>query len=461
MKDHRDPEDHSNPASMRNPPLPLRLLSAFFFNRLVDPKRQAARRAKTEAKRKRQGLPHVVEYFHQADDPYSHLAVQLLGALQERYDIKLKTHLIRGTGGKNQPRYEELAAWARRDAGLIAEPYGLTFPNDAPVVPPADLLADAERALAAVPEGDFALIAPQISQALWADDRFAISAFTKAEQQMTDAAIAAGCERLKRLHHYSGAMLFYNGEWYWGADRLDHLEAHLRENGAAKVANETLIVTRPRPDITGVDASGLSLHFYASLNSPYTAIIYDQTVALREACGINLITKPILPMIMRGVPATMDKVKYIMVDTKREGDRNGVPFGPMLSPIGKPVIDAYSLLPWAHSKGLDEAYLGELIRQAFSQAAPLHTDAGLKASVEAVGLDWDEAQSHRGSEDWRAIVADHQDELVDEMNFWGVPCFRLEGPGDEPPLDVWGQDRLWVITEEIKRRARAAEAHSA
>ncbi|MEM6912531.1 MAG: hypothetical protein AAF511_00995 [Pseudomonadota bacterium] len=96
--------------------------------------------------------------------------------------------------------------------------------------------------------------------------------------------------------------------------------------------------------------------------------------------------------------------------------------------------------------------MGELLRRAFSQAAPLHKMTGLQAAVEAVGLDWQEAQNHLGSEEWRSIVAGFQDELIAGMNFWGVPCFRLEGPGDHPPLDVWGQDRLWVITDEIKRR---------
>ncbi|MEO1043466.1 MAG: DsbA family protein [Pseudomonadota bacterium] len=454
MTNAPDPEDHSNPKSMRNPPLVVRLISAFLINRYIDPKRQARQRAKIEAKRQTRDEPHTVEYFHQTDDPYSHLAVQLLVPLQERYDIELKTHLIRGTGGKNQPFYDELASWARRDATLIAEPYGLTFPQDAGTTPPADLLKQAERALAALNPNDFAAVAPKISAAVWASDREALAAFPKADEAATEAMITTGGQRLKKMRHYSGAMFHYHGEWYWGADRIDHLEAHLSGNGAARAQRDDLIVTRPLPDVTGIGASDQTLHFYASLNSPYTAIIYDQTVALRTACGINLITKPVLPMIMRGVPATVDKIRYIMFDTKREGDRNGAPFGPLLSPIGTPVLRAYSLFPWAKTKGLDEKLLGELTRRAFSEAAPLHTMAGLKAVVEAVGLNWQEAQSHLGSNEWRAIVAGFQEELTEGMNFWGVPCFRLEGPGDQPPLDVWGQDRLWVITEEIKRRAR-------
>lgn len=454
MNDIRDPEDHSNPPSMRDPSKLSRTLGALLYNRMVDPKKRQARRVKAEAKRQRKQQPHTLEYFHQADDPYSHLAVQKLGALLERYDVDLKVHLMRGTGGKSQPLYDELAEWARRDASLVATHYGVSFPDNAPTIPPTDLLADAECALAKLSLDDFVTIAPKISEALWSGDSETLGSFAKTTRDEAIAAVDQGSRRLKKLHHYSGAMFFYSGEWYWGTDRIDHLEQHLRENGAAKGKYDDLIVTRPLPDVEGVDASDLTLHFYPSLNSPYTSIIYDQSIALREECGINLLFKPVLPMIMRGVPATLDKILYIFFDTKREAERNGVPFGPCLSPIGKPVINAYSLLPWAKTKGLDEALLGELLRRAFSQAARLDTEEGLRAGVEAVGLDWEEAKIHMGSDDWRAIVADNQDEMIKGMGLWGVPSYRLEGPGDEPPLSVWGQDRLWVITEEIKRRAR-------
>ncbi|MEM7741651.1 MAG: MFS transporter [Pseudomonadota bacterium] len=455
MPDGPDPEDRSNPASMRNPVLPLRLLGGALLSRMINPQRQRERRARFEARRRRTKTLHTVEYFHQTDDPYSHLAVQTLANLRQRYDIDLQVHLIRATGGKNQPFKEDLAIWARRDAGLIAGPYGLHFPDKAPSVPSADILDAAERALASLSADQFVDAAPAISTAAWSSDREALLALPKSEAGEAEAKIKAGCARLKSLHHYSGATFYYHGEWYWGADRLDHLEQHLTENGAAVAPDDSVIVTRPAADVRGIDASDVTLHFYPSLNSPYTAIIFDHVIALRDACGVNLITKPVLPMIMRGVPATMDKARYIMLDAKREGERNGVPFGPILSPIGDPVRDAYSLLPWAKTKGRDEKLLSELLRRAFSQAAPLHTEAAFRCAVQAAGLDWQEAQAHRGSDEWRRVVAQNQEDMTKGMRLWGVPSFRVEGPGDEPPLDLWGQDRLWVVTEEIKRRVGA------
>ncbi|MBO6657973.1 MAG: hypothetical protein JJ934_13815, partial [Pseudomonadales bacterium] len=41
---------------------------------------------------KRRGAP-VVHYFHQVDDPYSHLAAQKLFDLFQRYAVKFEYHL--------------------------------------------------------------------------------------------------------------------------------------------------------------------------------------------------------------------------------------------------------------------------------------------------------------------------------------------------------------------------------
>ena len=80
----------------------------------------AKKRRDFDAQRVAQQQAHTVEYFHQLDDPYSHLMAQVLAQLAESYDIKVVPRLIRATGGKHQPEDEKLAVWARRDAALIA-----------------------------------------------------------------------------------------------------------------------------------------------------------------------------------------------------------------------------------------------------------------------------------------------------------------------------------------------------
>ena len=406
-----EPEPSPNPNGklMVDPPVVLRRLVGLVSNRTIDPARRARRRDLAEATRRKAGAPHRVEYFHQYDDPYSHLALQVLPALQERYDVELVIHQIRASGGKNQPELEMLDAWARRDAELIAPHYGLVRPSQ----------------------------------------------LTDRQDTAPDAAtLDAGSARLARLGHYSGAMFHYGGEWFWGVDRLFYLEQWLRDLGACRDPSLPYICPRPAIDVSGVDASQLTLDFYPSLNSPYTAIIFDRTIAMARACGIQLNHKPVLPMVMRGVPATPRKGAYIVFDAKRESEHLGTRFGPVLFPVGEPTRQIYSLFPWARSQGKDIALLAAALRLAWTEAAALHRRDGIRLAVERAGLDWGEAQRHLGTGGWKAETARNQLEMTGELGLWGVPSFRLRGDDGEPDLCVWGQDRLWLIAAEIRRRGR-------
>lgn len=456
-----EPENNPNPSIMVDPPGWLRtLMSRRVLGRVAAEGAIQAQREKAEAKRRKRGAPHVVDYFHQLDDPYSHLAAQVLATFAARYDIVVRLHLIRATGGTCQPEGEKLAVLARRDAELVAPHLGLSFPSQSGMVPDADAQRLAGRALAA--SGDEARIATiaSVSEALWSGDQRALAEFAEqgASAAELDAALDAGSARLAKYLHYSGAMFYYGGEWYWGVDRLFHLENRLRELGVCKEPEAPLIAPRPSADVSGVDASRLRLDFYPSLNSPYTSIVFDRTIALKDACGIEFHHKPVLPMVMRGVPAPRPKARYIIFDTKREGDFEGVPFGNLIMPIGTPTRRAYSLLPWAISQGKDEALMSSLLSHAFARGVGLHKEAGMRKAIEAAGLDWSEAQKVIGDEAWKAMVEKNQDEMVDGLGLWGVPSFRLSGPEGEEDLAVWGQDRLWLVAAEIRRRASGSSS---
>ncbi len=447
-----EPRNNPNPSYIVDPPRLLRFLMARALGRVANTRQIAKKRAAAEKKRRSEGRAHRVEYFHQVDDPYSHLMAQVIAQFAQCYEIEFVPHVIRASGGRNQPEQEKLAVWARRDCGLIAPQYGLSFPDDAGIVPQASQQEAANRALAKLGADEFLARIESISTALWSgisieSDR---TAATAAEAH---SALDEGSARLAELRHYSGAMLYYEGEWYWGVDRLFHLEQRLRDLGACKQPEQPYVVPRPDTDVSGVDASDLDLHFFPSLNSPYTSIIFDKTIELSKTCNINFHHKPVLPMIMRGVAATPTKGTYIFFDTKREADFFGVPFGKHVTPIGEPTRQAYSLLPWAKSLGKDIELLSTLLRYAWSEGKALHKQKNLTQAVEEVGLVWSEALKHLGSDDWKPFIEQHQDEMVEGMGLWGVPSYRLCGPEGEHDLEVWGQDRLWLVAAEIRRRA--------
>ena len=89
-----------------------RWLASQMMRRMADPERRSRRRQKLEQRRRKSGRPHRVEYFHQVEDAYSHLAAQLLQPLLDTYEIELVTQLVAGPSGKNAPEPELLLDYA-------------------------------------------------------------------------------------------------------------------------------------------------------------------------------------------------------------------------------------------------------------------------------------------------------------------------------------------------------------
>ena len=217
-------------AASSDPSWLRRKITSLMMRRLADPLRRERARARAESARLRRGEPHRLVYFHQPEDAYSHLAVQLLQPLCERYDIVLETRLCTAEPGANTPEPELLESYARRDCAQVAPHYGLVFPAAA-AAPDSALLAAARGILAAQPPAALPAVAPLVGAALWSTDTAAMRAleqrFGVADEARVASALDAGNAERRRLGHYAGAMFHYGGEWYWGVDRLYHLERRL------------------------------------------------------------------------------------------------------------------------------------------------------------------------------------------------------------------------------------------
>ncbi len=214
-------------AATMDPSRLRRWLTSRLISWLVRPGGLEKLQARAERERVKAGLPHTLEYFHQVDDAYSHLAAQALQPLLARYGVQLVPHLVAGPSGDNLPEPELLPALGRYDAALVAPHYGLEYPADTPA-PEQSLCLKANCILAAVSAADFSAAAVAVGSALLAGDASALESlagqYGSTSEQQAAQALAAGTARRAELKHYSGGMFYYGGVWYWGVDRLYHLE---------------------------------------------------------------------------------------------------------------------------------------------------------------------------------------------------------------------------------------------
>jgi len=430
----------------------------------TSPRTRGLRRRAAELRRRLAREPHRVHYFHQVDDPYSQLAAQLLGGLLARYDVVLTPHLAAPPSDAAAPERARLESFSRRDAADVAPGYGLAFP--AAAAPPSEACVRlATRILAAsIPRGDFAALAARVGSALWSGDgaqaalEGIAAAYGASEDGAARAAIDAGTAERRRLGHYLGGTFHYAGEWYWGVDRLHHLERRLAGLGARRPgAPEGVLAPRPDPGREPAPPAGerLVLEMFPSLRSPYTYIALERTYALARRLPVELVLRPVLPMVMRGLPVPREKQLYIVLDTKREAEDAGVAFGRICDPVGRPVERCFSLYGWSRERGRAAELLLAFTRAAFAEGVDTGTDAGLRHVVEAAGLPWEEAEARLDRDDgWRGELEQNREAMF-ALGLWGVPSFCLRDAAGTALFSTWGQDRIWRVEQTIRRRLAA------
>jgi 2-hydroxychromene-2-carboxylate isomerase len=406
-----------------------------------------SRRNKAEAARKRAGNPHLISYFHQIDDPYSHIAAQALSFLLSRYNVELKIYLVGPPAEWATPERSYLRDYARRDCEKLAEKSGLHYPYQGwqPSIETGQAALEAACAVQAQPNFLKALI--QIGSDLWTGPWTGPSTSSVIQGLDVAAILAKGEAKRGSLGHFMSAMIHYEGEWYWGLDRLHYLEARLAELGLRlERAPDEAIWTppaTPRRDAIPATSSGSCIEYFLSFRSPYTYIATKRAKALADAYNVPLKLRFVLPMVMRGLAVPPMKSRYFSLDTAREARRLGLPFGRICDPLGKPVERGYALLPWAVQQGRGYEYCLSFMEKVWSQGVDAGTDAGLAKIVNEAGLDWNTARGLLNTNDWRAEAENNRLALA-ALGHWGVPCFKFQ------ETVVWGQDRLWVIEDALR-----------
>jgi 2-hydroxychromene-2-carboxylate isomerase len=266
----------------------------------------------------------------------------------------------------------------------------------------------------------------------------------------------------KKWGHYLSGVIYYEGEWYWGIDRLHHLEDRLNGLGLSKKvsmpseAESSPLFFTPQFQSLGHVPEGTSIDFFFSLRSPYSAISCAKLFHWAKDNGVQVNLRYVLPMVMRGLPVPAEKRKYISLDAAREAFVQNVPFGRLNDPLGKPTERGLALIPFAQMHELAEDYVMSFMQGVWSEGLDAGTDAHLKIIVERCGLHWQAAKdilkSQSNEQHWRAVAEQNRQALF-ALGLWGVPSFKFEDTA------VWGQDRFWVIEKALHDRFDLPPSH--
>jgi 2-hydroxychromene-2-carboxylate isomerase len=384
----------------------------------------------------------AVHYFHQVDDPYSHLAVQTLAALAAAYRIEIVPHLVPPPDDSAAPERARLKAYALRDAARVARRYGLSYPDRATERDAESVRIASARLAHAIERGMFVREASSIGDAFW---RGMPSDAEAADAATTQRSLTEGEKLRDELGHYLGAMFYFNGDWYWGIDRLHHLESRLRSQGLANDPAGPLVAPVQQPALDGPRASSKPplVEFWFSFRSPYVYIGAARLHRLAAYYGAEVRWRFIIPMIMRGLPVPPAKTRYTLLDAMREGALHGVSFGRIVDPMGAGSDRVTAVLHRAIAVGKGAIFTELGLKAVFHDGIDLATDAGLLKLTESAGLTETEMRAALADESWRAVAEENRRGLLD-AGLWGAPTYRVNGGPAH-----WGQDRLWALEEDL------------
>jgi 2-hydroxychromene-2-carboxylate isomerase len=421
----------------------------------LGPTGDAARRALTRARQRLTNAPRRLDFYFDIADPMSYLTAQAVTRLCAVYPVELAVHVVTPPASDVDPAPVMRGKHAVRDARQLAEYWNLDFPASREA--DSGLVRDVGTALIRDrPAAEQLRAATDLAAAMWRGDRKQLGALLLKLGTESSNSIApilnSNYAELRKAGHYQGAMLAYDGTWYWGIDRLPYLEAAL--GAALGVAAAPVVTPRPEADRGPLKLSDkpLACELWFSFRSPYSYLALERIESVLAPHGVPLVLKPVAPMVTRGLAVPTVKRMYIVHDAKREADRHGIAFGELCDPLGPGIDNCLAIAHLAAERDRGMAFARSAMRGIWTEARDMTEYVDLREVVERAGIAWDDARAAlepaASAAAQKAAQANAAELAV--YSLWGVPSLRC---GE---FVAWGQDRLPLLADRLRRHALAA-----
>ena len=425
---------------------------SLYMRRMLSFEAQQKNSLRREEKRQKANRSHTVYYFHEVNDPYSHLCAQILKPLTDHYEIDLVPLIVGKPPKSSTPETEMLMTHSIEDAVMIAPYYNLQFH---PLTSEIDhqSIEVAQSILVNCDQSKFINTAVRVGEALWSGNSDELHSMNDSKNHLNNNHLSSVIKKnnmtRKKMGHYFGGVFAYEGECYWGIDRLPHLEKRLTEVGAKKGDKEGTVMSKKYSVVNKKQWPELYLDIFWSGRSPYSYLAMKPLAELREKYNVELRYQIIQPMVMRGMKINPEKGLYIVKDCMRIANENNIPFGNIIDPVGEAVERCYSMFDYVRKNRKEEQYLHAFAKAVWAEGKHGYLTSTLKTIINKIDLDWEEAKTELDSTNW-TNETDKNRETLYKLGKWGPPTMSLSNSEGENLITVWGQDRIWLIEEAIK-----------
>lgn len=397
----------------------------------------AFRQKRAEAKLIRQNALRKIDVFVALDDPHSYVLLKVLPQFCQDFELEVQIHLIHHRQHDMFPEEIMWSKWAMKDATKLAHLYQLYLP---PYYPKQTHIRRAQSYWMEHPPQNSRQALQHFDQ-LWLDQGIPLS------NQNAQTMLRKNEQLIKKLGHYLPAAIHFGEQWYWGLDRLEHLESRLMSLNLQAPSYKAGQYQKTWQNFCRMPSNTVRdkhapIELFFSMRSPYSHIALSRCHQLAKHYGIPLKIKPVLPMLMRKMAVPKNKTRYIFNDAVRESQKLNIPYGKVADPLGKGVENTYAIWHFANQQGKGNAFLLAISDLVNAQGISANYHRGLKLACHQAGIVWSDAKQALKREAWRDVVNHNLKQMYD-YGLWGVPSIRYQD------TQVWGQDRIWCIEDAI------------
>ena len=382
------------------------------------------------------GVQPKVDVYLSLADPHSYMLIQALIRLQPKYNVVFQFYLVTDSLPGTSVAPELQRRWALKDANLIADVYGFehveSLPQSSAIINGQQLWQLTDKSMDAI----FALF-----RQTWSNN------FDANYHPSTPVInhLIKNQQRLVHMGHYQSASMFFDGQWFLGVDRLCCLEAHLIKTGL-NIDDSSCLFNKNQLAFHQLSSKhkppSHPIEIFLSLRSPYSYVGYMKAIRLSEHYGAELLIKPVLPLMMKGLHVPHNRQKYIYIDAHREATKENIPFSSYTDPIGQGIVNCYHVYGYAKQQNMAKQFIEQVFKAIYVEGIDVADEANIAMICQKLGLDYQAAMLYGETDDWQ-VWADANFAEMEEHGLWGVPCIKY---GD---LIYWGQDRLPLIEKAI------------
>ena len=397
-----------------------------------------------------------IHFYYNLGDFHGYLLLTLLQNFKDHCGLEIKIILIPGPKGEFDLVPKLKNEWSFRDSKLLSSFWDLDNNilekiNEKPILSGDDLKLAERVAIQIIKKekGHNVLkLVKSINDALFTNNISDLKKIQKkyglVDEQFRVKHLNINQSDQSKKGHYQSGVLFYNGLWYWGIDRFLFLEKRLKKRSLyeGSILKEKKVTFQKEKSLI-LKSKSKKLDFYFSFRSPYSYISLKRAFDLEKKYDVELNIKPVLPMIMRGLPVPKKKRIYIVKDTARIARSINVPFGKISDPVGKGVENCMALYQHIKDRGKEKEFLLSATTGCWSESLNLANHEDLKKVVSRIGINFDEVKKLLKREDWREMTSKNQKDL-ENLGLWGVPSFHYKG------FSFWGQDRISFLEDIIR-----------